>query len=297
MSTNEDFAHTWMNVKTGELRHNVSRIISAEQDQSIHIYKQRKEYFHNLNENFGEFFFYKYDKLLQDIQYQMATAFRFLYVCSKADRTHKVIAYDNYVATNPFDFTYIFNKPRTTSIDFYHDLANHELIYQDTDGNYRVNDNYFAKDFSNDEFKRHSVRVFNIALQDLYNQLTSSEHVFGGELLKLVPYMNVHTNVLCHYIEEADINYMEPLTKEEIQTILRDDSDYGRKLRLKMEKFMLRDEPVLGKFAAMGETHYIINPRLFYRGNNINDLKATMQNFDICKAQTKQRTMKRKEVN
>ena len=53
MSTNEDFAHTWMNVKTGELRHNVSRIISAEQDQSIHIYKQRKEYFHNLNENFG----------------------------------------------------------------------------------------------------------------------------------------------------------------------------------------------------------------------------------------------------
>lgn len=291
----KDDNRTWVNLSTGEIKDNVRRIYTDYQEGQIQDYKKQKEFQKHLVDFYGEFFFYKYDELLNYLDRNIGTAFRFLYVCSCADWENKIITSDRRLVTKNIDFVNIFNKPRQTSIDFHDALVQKELIYQDFNGIYRVNDHYYSRAIKNDnDFRRHSIRVFNRALQELYNMLSSDEHVFGGELLKLIPYMNIHNNILCANPTESDIDAIEPLSKETIQDILRPDSDYGRKLRLKLEKFSIHDEPVLGKFNAMQSYQYIINPRLFYRGNNINQLNAIIYHFDTSKAQTKKRTMKRR---
>lgn len=291
----KDNDRTWVNVSTGEVKENVHRIYTDYQEEQIQDYKKQKEFQKYLVDFYGEFFFYKYDELLTYLERNLGTAFRFLYVCSCADWENKIITSDRRFITKPIDFINIFYKPRKTSLDFHDALLQKELIYQDFNGIYRVNDNYYSRSIKNDnDFRRHSIRVFNKALHELYNMLSSDEHVFGGELLKLIPYMNIYNNILCKNPSESDYDAIKPMTKEEIQNVLRPDSDYGRKLRLKLEKFSIHDEPVIGKFNAMDGCQYIVNPRIFYRGNNINQLNAIINHFNISKSQTKQKRVKRR---
>lgn len=285
---------TWINEGSGEIKTNISRLITNKEDEQIHRHQQRTNSFNHIGDVYGEFFFYKYDDFLEYLNYDLATAFRFLYICSFADADNKIILPNKRFAQTEKDFVFVFNKPRKSVEGFHKSLVDNELIYKDFNSIYRVNDNYFSKKIINDnDFKQHSTRVFDKAIQDLYNMLTSDEHVFAGELLKLIPYMNIYSNILCHNISERDPAKVDPLTKKELQDVFRPNSDYGRKLRTKIETFSINDEPVIGKVSLMDEYQYFINPRLFYRGNNINDLKAIINHIDISIEQAK----KKKGVN
>ena len=284
----QDGTRTWVNFDTGEKIDNVTRIITEQQEHKIIEFRKHNNAAIHIQDAYGEFFFYKYDDFLSYLNYDLATAFRFLYLCSFADRDGKIFIGNEKPVISEQDFIVLFDKSRTSVEYFCKDLINSELIYKDFSGIYRVNDNYFSKKIINDEdFRNRSTRVFDEAIQNLYKQLTSNEHTFAGELLKLIPYMNIRTNILCRNIDETIPERISPLSKDELQNIFRPNSDYGRKLRSRIEKFSIHSEPVIGKITLMYESHYFVNPRLFYRGDNINDLKAILDHIDISIYQSK----------
>lgn len=284
----QDETRTWVNFDTGEKIDNVTRIITEQQEHKILEFRKHNNAVIRIQDAYGEFFFYKYDDFLSYLNYDLATAFRFLYLCSFANKDGRIVLPGGEYVKEKKDFIILFNCPRKTADDFYHNLLDNDLIYQDFFGAYRVNDNYFSKKIINDEdFRNRSTRVFDEAIQNLYKQLTSNEHTFAGELLKLIPYMNIRTNILCRNIDETIPERISPLSKEELQNIFRPNSDYGRKLRSRIEKFSIHNEPVIGKITLMYESHYFVNPRLFYRGDNINDLKAILDHIDISVYQSK----------
>lgn len=294
-----DPSRAWMKADTGEVKENVVSIITEEDRRRHKEYKNKKEFQHYLHGKYGEFFFYKYDELLNTLNNQVATAFRFLYLCTFADKDNKIKVFSDMYAKKENDFMVIFNKPRKTCSDFCKALKESELIYKDHNGIYRVNEHYYSrKIIDNDDFKHHCIRAFNIAIQELYQRINVTEHTFAGEFLKLIPFMNIYWNVLCEEkdIYNQDSNQIVPLTKQGIQEILRPNSDYGRKLYTKMEKYTIHDEPVLVKFVSGEVTQYIINPRLFYRGNNIKNLEGTINHVKISIAETDRRKMKRRNV-
>lgn len=283
-----------LDIETGLIIDEVDHIVTKKQQYKIDEYKKKVKFQKYIYNKYGDFFFYKYNELLNDINYDMATAFRFLYVCSFCDKNGYVIAYEDYKCMEVADFIYVFDRPSSTVKDFCKKLIDYGLLYQDYTGCYRVNENYYSHKLTDEESKKYNIRTFNRSIQELYKKMSTKEHRLGGELMKLVPYINVYTNALCWNVYERDPKNIEVLTKTDIQNIIRKDSDYGRKLYNQINKFTLHDEVIISLFTGGVEEHYVMNPRIFYRGNDINDIKVLVQHFDIAKEQNKKRRMKRK---
>ena len=277
-----------VDLDTGEIIEGVSRVITTSQEKKIESYKQLQNQRKNLREvikkNCGDFYFYRYDKLLERLKDDSATAFRFLYLCACADKDGYLIKYGKEYCKTKDDFTYIFDRPVRTARTYTTTLIANELLYKDSNG-YRLNPMFYSMGGMDDDFKRQSVRTFNQAIKDLYYNSDPKEHTFIGQLLKLVPYINIYRNVLCTDINCAEKDKLKPLTKTEIVSILQPDNNYGYQLFDKLMNTFIKGEPVIGLFRSMGIDQYVINPKVFYRGNNYKELQDLIDMFDISKYQ------------
>ena len=281
--------------ETGEQIKNVSRIVTNSQEKMIEEFKKRKKLYNKISEHCGNFYFYRYDKLLKTINDDTATAFRFLYVCTCADGDGKIVAYDKTYCSNISDFTYVFEKARGTVQKYVNDLTNYKLVYKE-DGVYKVNPFYYSTDLKDKGFKHCSIRTFNNAVRELYRNSNPEEHKLMGLLIKLSPYINVSNNIICWNVDKTNIEEIQPFTRQEIQHVLKPNTNYNYELLNKLENVLIKGELVIGRFEAGGIEHYKINPRLFYCGNNLEDLKSLIYSFDLTTHQYKEKNKKKKMV-
>lgn len=274
--------------ETGEII-NVSRYITPEQDERISNFRRMTKKARKLHkmiaQHCGGFFFYRYQDLLSVLDGDTATGFRFVYLCACATKEGYFIKYNNELCRTQEDFTYIFDKTKDTVKKYLLKLEERNLIFKDEKG-YKLNSLYYYCSLNNDdEQKRNSVRTFRNCVKELYNNSNPNEHALMGELLKFVPYINIYNNVVCWNPEESDKNEVQPLTLRDIRYVIRENSNYGRELEEKLEMIFIKGEPVFGKFEAANEHHYVINPRLLYRGNDPSQFKSLIDQFDIAKGQ------------
>ena len=281
----------------GVIYEDVVRLITKKQQEAgINRKKQleqRRKLYEKIEKHCGAFYFYRYDKLLEQLNDDTATAFRFLYVCTCADKDGRIIAYNDTPCKVLEDFTYVFEKTIRTTKNYLSTIMANNLIYK-KDGCYWVNPVYYVTNLQDTDNRKHSVRVFNEAIRQLYRNSNPKEHSLMGQFLKLVPYINIYTNIICWDIEETDPNLVQPLSKQEIQRILKDDAAYACVIFNKLENICIKGEPVMGRFVSTGEELYRINPRLFYRGNNLKQLQDLIDTFDINKNQYIRRIEKKK---
>ena len=287
--------------ETGEII-NVSRYITPEQDERISNFRRMTKKARKLHkmiaQHCGGFFFYRYQDLLSVLDGDTATGFRFVYLCACATKEGYFIKYNNELCRTQEDFTYIFDKTKDTVKKYLLKLEERNLIFKDEKG-YKLNSLYYYCSLNNDdEQKRNSVRTFRNCVKELYNNSNPNEHALMGELLKFVPYINIYNNVVCWNPEESDKNEVQPLTLRDIRYIIRENSNYGRELEEKLEMIFIKGEPVFGKFEAANEHHYVINPRLLYRGNDPSQFKSLIDQFDIAKGQylNKQHKLRKRKM-
>ena len=291
---------TFASMETGEKFSNIVQLITADQQEQREYYKERirkqKELYNMIEKECGNFFFYKYPELIEQLHNDPATAFRFLYVCTCADPDGYIYAWDNKYCDKDIDFTDVFQKPQSTTYKFLQELVDNDLIIKTKDKRYRITPDIYSTHINDTDFQHNSFRVFRNAIKHMYNNSTPREHGGMGELFRLVPYLNINYNILCHNIEETNIDYVEPLVRSEICEILRPGSDYGRKIIKNFDKYMLKNQPVFGSFNAIEEEHYFINPRILYGGNNPDKLHWLIQQFDLAKVQANRRKQRKLEV-
>lgn len=279
---------TFIDYDTGEIIEKVTGYTTEDSESKKTAYRQlqlkRKHLRELIEHHCGEFYFYRYDKLLEQLQDDTATAFRFLYLCACADKDGYIYKYGREKCRTIEDFTNVFEKTKDTVRRYMETLISNQLIFKDAAG-YRLNPLFYSMGNLDDEFKRNTIRTFNKAIKELYYDSDPKEHKMIGKVLKLVPYINVYNNVLCWNIYETNKELIQPLTLSEIRTIIHSKNNYGYDIIDKLEKLFIKGEPVIGNFTSVGEEHYIINPRLFYRGNNSKDLQSIIDQFDISKYQ------------
>jgi len=286
-----------LDLETGEILDVVSYRTKDQQDRNTK-FRQKAEQMKKLNKKIahhcGGFFFYRYQDLLDVLDGDTATGFRFIYLCACATRDGYFIKYNNEFCRTQSDFTYIFDKTIDTVKKYIGKLESFGLIHKDDKG-YRLNPLYYYCSLNDDDDqKRNSARTFRSCVKELYNNSNPNEHSLMGELFKFVPYINIHNNVLCWNPEESDENYINPLTLSEIRAVIRENSKYSFELERKLETIMIKGEPVLGKFESVNECHFVINPRLLYRGNNPSRFQSLIDQFDVAKAQYFKKTQRRK---
>lgn len=277
-----------MDLHTGVITNNVIQIKTAkQQDKDIQYkksLKKRKQLYDEIKYHCGGFFFYKYNELTELLKDDTATAFRFVYLCACANKEGYIMAYKNKPCQTRDEFTYVFDRPLTSTRKYVDKLREHELLIKDTQG-FKINPDYFTYNIQDDDFKRNSVRTFNKAIKDLYYNSSPREHSMIGQILRLVKYINIYNNILCWHIDESNTKYIQPLTDDEVRYIICPNSTYRYELLDKLENIMIMGEPVLSKFESIGESHYIINPKLFYRGNDPKDFQKLIDQFDTAKHQ------------
>lgn len=287
----------YLDLEFGNVEEDIHHLVTEKQHEAGLRYKKqlerRQKLYEKLSSHCGNFYFYRYDKLLEQLKDDTAVGFRFLYLCACADEEGYFIKYNNMYCKTREDFTYIFEKPKNTVCRYIDEMINNNLLFKDDKG-YKLNPLFYSTGKLDNEFKRNSVRTFNKAVKELYNNASSKEHAYIGKLLKLAPYVNVYNNILCWDIKETDVNKVNPLTIEEIRGIVHPNNNYSYAVMDKLENLFIKGEPVIGAFNSVGQVQYIINPRLFYRGNNINDLQAIIDHFDISKSQYLKKVKKKK---
>lgn len=274
--------------ETGEIIDNVTRVVTESEEKRISEFKQLQQRRNNLRKliekHCGNFYFYRYDSLLDQLDDDTATGFRFLYLCACADAEGYFIKYKDEYCKTKDDFTYIFDRPVKTTRSYMTDMIKNKLVYKDAKG-YRLNPIFYSMGKIEKEFKHRSVRTFDKAIKELYYNSNPKEHKLIGHLLKLVPYINIYNNTICENIDCNDKKQIRPLNKTEIALLLQSNNTYGYTLLDKLMNVFIKGEPVIGLFTSMGQDQYRINPRLFYRGNDYRELQDLIDAFDIAKSQ------------
>lgn len=230
---------------------------------------------------FGGFYFSCYKHLLKlklDKQYM----FRFVYLCTLMNYDDCRVVWgsakgDNRLALEK-DLQEILKLSKRETINTKNELIKHKLITINEDKTITINKKYSVKGNIDKRKLRGSVRIMEQGIQELYNKAKATEHKKLALLIEILPYINFHHNVLCHNSEESDITKIQAITLYELSKMFN-----INQTRLKNDLFKIRvnDEIAIGLFTKADGMHIYVNPRVYYKGNNIDDLKALMNMFRI----------------
>jgi len=98
--------------------------------------------------------------------------------------------------------------PDKTFYRFFNKLIQNEILFENPNGNYRVNDKYFYK---GNVRKGWSPRVYCDKLQQIYRNAKTADHTRLGCGFAIMPCVNLKYNIVCNNPLEFELDKIEPL--------------------------------------------------------------------------------------
>lgn len=263
---------------------------SQKQREGFEIRKSREEFSSYINETLGGFFFNQYNKTLNKFQvegkYESAMAFRFLYLCTYMDYENKLRFGSKfrdkdrgYMSEKDLQEVLKLSERETRNTkNFLFDLG---ILKKNSEGVLFVNKMYSKKGQITESFNRESTRVFDITIRKLYEESKAIEHKKLGLFIKLIPYINFKFNIICFNPKEEIEKLVKPMDMKEVcETV-----GYAQKnsARLKKDLFNIKvnGKFAIGLFETGAGTSIVVNPSIFYAGNNLEGLKWLNSIFRI----------------
>ena len=246
--------------------------------------KERTEFEEYINNNFGSFYFNNYADLWRSLTKEnSALAFRFLYLCTYAD-------YDGFLRINGNDSIYmkiqdfknVFNMSTGMISKLKNELLDKNLIFN-VDNKLQVNLDYYTRGKLSKEDKKLSVRTFDDGIRELYLKSKPTEHKKLGLMIPLLKYVNVHLNIICKNVNEEYAEYMNPLDMREICDVIGYDYEHANRLKEILTTTTVKGKPIIALMKHDNASFFVVNPALFYKGKNIEKLKALIDLFDVKK--------------
>lgn len=242
----------------------------------------KKEGFENeITTLYGNFYFSFYNSI-PNIGKQYLFRFIFLSTYLKYKDSRLMIKIDNkYKLIYENDLQQLLKLNKTEYYKTKKELINNNLIHINKDKTIHIN-NKISINGNIRANKKDHIRVFNNAIRDIYNKSTAKEHKQLYTLITLLPYINYNLNVLCFNPKETAPELIEPLRIEDITNIL---NSYKGNNKYKLQEILLNifvdGEKAIMIIKDYKKEFFIINPRIYYKGNNIKDLKYLYNLFKI----------------
>jgi len=228
-----------------------------------------------LQEQFGNFVHSRYDALLKRTNYDTATAFRFIYLCTYMEYDTGYIVWGG-KRINSHYLADIFNVHKNTITNIKKKLFDYQLIFEDHDQNIYVNMEYCYKgDISNNkQYRQQCTRIFNNGIQNLYNNTSDfRDHKMLGKLLLLLPYVNIYHNVICLNIKERDWDKLVIPNSVQMDQIIHTSLNNNQKQMKKLLDIEVNGEPAILVIKHKNVHMYAINPRIYYGGTKLSDVQ------------------------
>lgn len=242
-------------------------------------YKKRieqEEFYKQLKFTCGSFYFDYYNKFkINEKQY----LFRFIYLCTYMN-------YDNilsngtrlYLENELEDLLLLSRREYYNTKKF---LLDNELIKITKDKHILINDTYCKRGKIFMEKNIEVVRIFDKAIQELYKKSTPKEHKKLALLIDILPYVNFRHNVICKNPEEENFLKIQPMTMKELCVAIGQDERKPSLLKNKLFKLTVSGEIVIGIFDKVIGSCIYVNPKVYYKGNNIEELEVLARMFKI----------------
>lgn len=168
-------------------------------------------------------------------------------------------------------------------------LLDNKYISIDNDNKVTVNKELIIKGgikMSNKEFQKLDndyVRIFDDSIKDIYREATAREHKKLALLFQILPYINVEHNMVCtiETTDKLEINNIESLNLTQLAEEIGYLKGNTNKLKSDLLGIKIKDENVVMVLNKGRETVITINPRLYYKGSDVNQLKSMINLFEV----------------
>lgn len=150
------------------------------------------------------------------------------------------------------------------------------ILVEDKERGYiKLNDDIFHKgSISGIDVNKRAVRIYAAAVRELYNKSNPREHKFLSYLYQAIPFINLKYNILCTNPDETNRKEVDAINLTSYCRIVGYDTTNVSKFKVLLKKLSVKGEHVFG-FTDNGDGKFIyVNPRIYYGGNNYDDVRA-----------------------
>lgn len=121
--------------------------------------------------------------------------------------------------------------------------------------------------------------MFDKAIKELYENSLPKEHKKLGLLIKLLPLVNYKTNVICKNPKEDIVELIEKYTMQELSEYL----GYSRvdSMKRALMGLTVNNEKVIMQSKIGGKEFIVVNPRIYYKGNKLNEMQGIVNLFKL----------------
>lgn len=250
----------------------------------------KSEFEQELREEYGTFFFTNYDEVIKlfynDGKFDGALAFKFMYLCSYSDYEGNLNWGNEYRGAyrgnmRGKDLEEVLGLTRANAHIVKKKLIALGALIEKEDNTLTVSKKLCIRGKLIGRNKQDSSRVFDDYIKELYVNSNVREHTRLGRFLLLLPYINVNHNVLCFNTAEKDPYKVQVLTIQDITTIMGSDVSHARRTQNDLLKSTVGGEPIFGIFHLWGSETFVVNPRVFYKGNDSDCLEPIANLFKM----------------
>lgn len=227
--------------------------------------------------NYGDFYFNYYDRNL-DNKY----IFRFILLCSYMN-------YKNYIEFGNAqgeaklvikkDLQEILNLSKKQFYETVNYFIANKIVFEDDDGYIYINPKLCNKGKMKKSKGSGVVRIFNDAIQEIYKNATTKEHEKLGLLIKILPYIHYSMNIVCQNPSD-EWQRIKPFNLTELAKTLGYSTT--QKLRKSLFEITVSGEKVIMVAKIDKINMIVVNPRVYYKGNDVNSIEYLQKLFDIA---------------
>lgn len=261
---------TMINAETGEVIENVRKIITDNQDTFFNkkrkMTKENKEFV----DKYGEFLFKQDSKRVEKIEKKISDSdIAKLFYCATYLDYDNSLRYDNGKPISKKDLKELIGVNDRIFYTWYNLMISKKLLIE-CNGNILMNENYCIKGklSSNKEYNR----VFIRGIRYLYTENKGKNVKFMGTAMRMLPYANYKTCVLCWNPNERNIDKIKPMTVNELMSEFGYYIGNANKFINMFKDIRIHDgQPIMLFFndnAYTSENYVLFNPLLTYSGNN-----------------------------
>lgn len=264
---------------------------SEKQSEAYKKIKSKEVFKMLVDEALGSFIFSHYEEVLKIIvddkgEFDGALAFRFIYLSTFMDYDNKLRFGASYRLKDrgymlEKDLKEVLGLSKKQIWETKNRLIDLGLLGINEDKTININIKYCHKGAIKNSLKGESIRVFEEGIQYLYKNSLPKEHKRLGMFIKLIPYLNKQHNILCFNPEEEKPLKILPLSIQDICNIVGHSVKNARRLEGELLKITVAGQPLMMKNSKFNSIIYSINPKLFYKGNNIESLQSLINLFYI----------------
>lgn len=169
-------------------------------------------------------------------------------------------------------------------------------IYETEEGYIMINEEIVIKGaiVNFDELRKEDhrftyTRVFIDNLKAMYQGTEPKQRKQLANLFKALPYINFRYNVFCSNPTETDMTKIEPLTWTDLARLCGyEEKKNITKFRKDLKSLKIYGHDVIGQFETNSGKTILVNPKIYYGGDDVQDVKYLYDLFDMLESFSKE---------